>query len=232
MIENEAVLSCVPGAASAQRRRVRGGVRRGRQELLGPSRNDGKVEEVTSGRSRGAGIRVVVGETTGFADTADLSERGLLAVADAASAVARYRRCDPHGLPRDGADGRAGRPGAARVGAEGHQGGVAGAGRRRRSWRRRCDLSGEGELRRQPATEIGSPTGTERPSTTRSAPASACLRGHRRHRHADRLRGRRRAPIGFEFFDGIDVEELARRGRPAGAVQADGPSGAVRDCPS
>ena len=51
--------------------------------------DDGKVEEVTSGRSRGAGIRVVVGETTGFAHTADLSEAGLLSAAEAASAVAR-----------------------------------------------------------------------------------------------------------------------------------------------
>ncbi len=51
--------------------------------------DDGRVDEVTSGRSRGAGIRVVVGETTGFAHTADLSRRGLLAAAEAASAVAR-----------------------------------------------------------------------------------------------------------------------------------------------
>ena len=29
--------------------------------------DDGRVEELTGGRSRGAGIRVVVGETTGFA---------------------------------------------------------------------------------------------------------------------------------------------------------------------
>jgi TldD protein len=51
--------------------------------------DDGRVEEVTSGRSRGAGIRVVEGETTGFAHTADLSEPGLMAAAEAASAVAR-----------------------------------------------------------------------------------------------------------------------------------------------
>ncbi|MHB8467237.1 MAG: TldD/PmbA family protein [Acidimicrobiales bacterium] len=51
--------------------------------------DDGKVEEVTSGRSRGAGIRVVVGETTGFAHTADVSEAGLVAAAGAAAAVAR-----------------------------------------------------------------------------------------------------------------------------------------------
>ena len=51
--------------------------------------DDGKVEQVTSGRDRGAGIRVVTGETTGYAHTADLSEAGLLAAAEAASAAAR-----------------------------------------------------------------------------------------------------------------------------------------------
>ena len=51
--------------------------------------DDGKVEELTSGRERGAGIRVVVGETTGFAHTADLSEDGLRKAAEAAAAAAR-----------------------------------------------------------------------------------------------------------------------------------------------
>ncbi len=51
--------------------------------------DDGRVEELSSGRERGAGIRVVSGETTGFAHTADLSESGLLRAAEAASAVAR-----------------------------------------------------------------------------------------------------------------------------------------------
>jgi TldD protein len=51
--------------------------------------DDGKVEELTSGRDRGAGIRVVVGETTGFAHTADLSEDGLRTAAEAAGAAAR-----------------------------------------------------------------------------------------------------------------------------------------------
>lgn len=51
--------------------------------------DDGKVEELTSGRDRGAGIRVVVGETTGFAHTADLSEDGLCNAAEAAAAAAR-----------------------------------------------------------------------------------------------------------------------------------------------
>ena len=51
--------------------------------------DDGRVEELSSGRERGAGIRVVSGETTGFAHTADLSEEGLLRAAEDASAVAR-----------------------------------------------------------------------------------------------------------------------------------------------
>src|SRR5215218_6638381 len=51
--------------------------------------DDGRVEELTSGRERGAGVRVVVGETTGFAHTADLSEDGLRTAAEAAAAAAR-----------------------------------------------------------------------------------------------------------------------------------------------
>ncbi len=51
--------------------------------------DDAKVEELTSGRERGAGVRVVAGLTTGYAHTADLSEAGLLAAAEAASAAAR-----------------------------------------------------------------------------------------------------------------------------------------------
>jgi TldD protein len=51
--------------------------------------DDGRVEELSSGRDRGAGIRVVVGETTGFAHTADLSDDGLRAAAEAAAAAAR-----------------------------------------------------------------------------------------------------------------------------------------------
>ncbi len=51
--------------------------------------DDGRVEELSSGRSRGAGIRVVSGDTTGFAHTADLSEAGLRGAAEAAAAAAR-----------------------------------------------------------------------------------------------------------------------------------------------
>ena len=51
--------------------------------------DDGKVENLSSGRERGAGIRVISGETTGFAHTADLSEAGLREAAEAAGAAAR-----------------------------------------------------------------------------------------------------------------------------------------------
>ncbi len=59
------------------------------RQTSGAMLDDGRIEELSSGRERGAGIRVIVGETTGFAHTADLSESGLLAAADAAAAVAR-----------------------------------------------------------------------------------------------------------------------------------------------
>ncbi|MGH1491551.1 MAG: TldD/PmbA family protein [Acidimicrobiales bacterium] len=51
--------------------------------------DDGRIENLASGRDRGAGIRVVSGESTGFAHTADLSERGLQSAARAAADAAR-----------------------------------------------------------------------------------------------------------------------------------------------
>jgi TldD protein len=51
--------------------------------------DDGRIEELSSGRDRGAGVQVVVGETIGYAHTAELSEAGLLEAAEVASAVAR-----------------------------------------------------------------------------------------------------------------------------------------------
>jgi TldD protein len=53
------------------------------------SLDDGRIEQVNTGRDRGAGIRVIAGDTTGYAYTADLSESGLLGAAQAAAAAAR-----------------------------------------------------------------------------------------------------------------------------------------------
>ena len=51
--------------------------------------DDGRIEELTSGRDRGAGIRVIVGDSTGYAHTADLSAAGLDEAARAAAGAAR-----------------------------------------------------------------------------------------------------------------------------------------------
>lgn len=55
----------------------------------GVSLDDGRVESLSSSRDRGAGIRVISGDTTGFAHTADLSEESLVLAATAAADVAR-----------------------------------------------------------------------------------------------------------------------------------------------
>jgi len=54
----------------------------------GVALDDGRIEQMSTSRSRGAGIRVIKGDTTGFAHTADLSEAGLLAAACAAAQAA------------------------------------------------------------------------------------------------------------------------------------------------
>jgi TldD protein len=87
--------------------------------------DDRKVEELSSGRSRGAGIRVVDGETTGFAHTADLSEAGLLSAARAAAAVARQGGAGvrtvalgplaPYSRVRGGSDGTVEKPDKSRT---------------------------------------------------------------------------------------------------------------------
>ena len=51
--------------------------------------DDGRIENLASSRDRGVGIRVLNGDSVGFAHTADLSEAGLAAAARAASEAAR-----------------------------------------------------------------------------------------------------------------------------------------------
>src|SRR3954471_16381967 len=64
--------------------------------------DDGRVEELVSGRDRGAGLRVVRGDTTGFAHTADLSEAGLTRAAEAAAGAARSGGGGTHVVPLQG----------------------------------------------------------------------------------------------------------------------------------
>ncbi len=54
------------------------------------SLEDSMVEGLSSGTTRGAGIRVRCSDTTGFAHTADLSEIGLMRAVEAASSLARH----------------------------------------------------------------------------------------------------------------------------------------------
>src|ERR1700692_68997 len=51
--------------------------------------DDGRVEELVSGRDRGAGLRVIRGDTPGSAHTADLSPAARLAASEAAAAAAQ-----------------------------------------------------------------------------------------------------------------------------------------------
>ena len=152
--------------------------------------DDGKVENLSSGRDRGAGIRVIVGDTTGFAHTADLSETGLAEAAEAAGAAARSggggvvevaltrqeapRPNDIAVLPEDVAKARKvdllRRADATRP----------------RRWIRHHP--GDGPLRRQPAPD---PHRQQRRPAHRGRPGAHAV--HRdggrlgRHRHADRL---------------------------------------------
>ncbi len=68
------------------------------RQTLSSSLDQRRVEEMSSGRDRGAGIRVVFGETTGFAHTADLSEAALIGAARAAAAVAREGGARTHSV--------------------------------------------------------------------------------------------------------------------------------------
>src|SRR4029079_10935860 len=50
--------------------------------------DDGRIEQVTSGRERGAGMRVIRGDAPGFPHTSALTEAGLAAAARAAAEAA------------------------------------------------------------------------------------------------------------------------------------------------
>ncbi|MDP8937506.1 MAG: TldD/PmbA family protein [Actinomycetota bacterium] len=174
--------------------------------------DDGRIEELTSGRDQGAGIRVVRGDTTGFAHTSDLTEEGLRAAAEAAGAAARgggggvrevaltRRDADrPHDvevLPEDVPKARKAElllkaDEAARASGGGiRQVGVSYGDSRRRILVANSDglLTGDDQVRTRfmvqcvAAGDTGMQTGFEAPGAT----------------------------VGFEFYDEVDVEDIAR----------------------
>ena len=117
--------------------------------------DDGRVEQVTSGRDRGAGIRVVAGETTGFAYTPTCprpASHGPPPAAAAAAQPGRWRRAHrrPHAVGAAPAEhDRAG----SRLGRQGGQGRAAATDRRSRPLLRPGDRPGVGRLRRQPQAD-------------------------------------------------------------------------------
>lgn len=59
------------------------------REATSATLDESRIEELTSSRDRGAGVRVIVGETTGYAHTSDLTLAGLTEAARAAAAAAK-----------------------------------------------------------------------------------------------------------------------------------------------
>jgi TldD protein len=173
--------------------------------------DDGKVENLTSSRSRGAGIRVVSGDTTGFAHTSDLSPEGLAAAAETAAAAARS------GGP--GATVRLGVPSA-------HDHSVtllpeAVEKAAKVQLLRRADEAArsagaaisqvtaqymEGRRRIQVATSDGILTGDDQVRTLFAV--SAVASGDTGLQTGRETVGR---SVGFELFDTVDVDDLARR---------------------
>ena len=198
------------GAASSPRSSSRTARARGSRSTTARSRSSPAAVTAVPG------IRVIVGDTTGFAHTADLSERGPSGAAEAAAAVARGRR------PRF-ARGRspgslhkrreATRPRSER-GAEVGQGRTAHAGRRRGPLGGSSRRPGERRLRRQPAThprrELGRTAHRRRPrphtasSSAAWRPATAACKRVRNLAFT----------LGFEMFEEHPVEEAAEHRRP------------------
>ena len=189
--------------------------------------DDGKVEQVTSGRDRGAGIRVK-GETTGYAHTADLSEGGLLAAA---------------GRGRGGEPGR----GGARIVALTRQPGPP---RERRAIARHHRQGGQGPtlLRADEAArgtgaavvQVSAGYGDSRKRIL-VANSDGVLADDEQVRTLFRISvvasgdtGMQTGyeslghTIGFELFDQHDVEEMARRAAQQALTKLNGPAGAER----
>ena len=184
--------------------------------------DESRVERVQRGAERGAGVRVVRGETTYFAHVDGLGEADLERAADAVAAALRGERREPQALRSLQARRRSqeietppGRgPGRA-------QGRPASRLRRDRARRRRRDRAGHGELRGGPPARVtvANSEGPVREPTT----ARGCASASRWSRGAngtvetgfETLGGHR----GFELVDG-GARRAHRRARRAGGADA------------
>ena len=193
--------------------------------------DDRKVEELSTGRDRGAGIRVVVGETTGFAHTADLSEAGLLDAAEAAAAVARAGGGGSATIAlaathRPSARGRRALPDAVPKSTKVD---LLAASRRRFPRRRRSHRPGERGLRRQPSPH---PRGELRRSAgQRRACPDSVLRAPVWPRATAGMQTGSESlayTLGFEMFDEHPVEEAAEKAARRAHHQAHRPSRPLR----
>ena len=128
------------------------------------SLDDGKVEELTSGLDRGAGVRVALGTSYGYAYSNRLDRDSLLQAAEAASAA--LLEGEPGSIvdltAREGPGvNRTDRPGGSAPG--GRQGGLAAGARRRRARPESRGRPGDRDVRRfPPATphrHVGRPLG-------------------------------------------------------------------------
>ena len=195
--------------------------------------DDGKVEELTSGRDRGAGIRVVVGRDHRLRPhRRPLRGRACWPrprprrrpPARVAAAPASWRLTRQTRAPRQR---RRDLPGRRR---QGHQGRAAHAGRRGRPRAPGGAISqvsaGYGDSRRR--ILVANTDGLLADDDQVRTLFRVSVRGHRRHRHADRATSRIGHTVGFELFDQLRRRGAGPPGRRAGAHQARRPPGAER----
>jgi len=173
--------------------------------------DDGRVEELNTSRTRGAGIRVVTGETTGFAHTADLSPEGLRRAAVAAASVARSG--SPRG-PLSVGDGTEHDSGALVLPETVDKAGKVELLRRADAAAREAGSAiqqvtaryNEGRRRIQIATSDGINTGDDQVRTLFAV--SAVARGDTGLQTGRENVGR---TVGFELFDQVDVAQIAAK---------------------